>query len=168
MSKSSVLLTLILCTSTLATPTKAHLLGGLGLDGGSLGLPDIQQCLASILGAPGCLNELILSVVNLQPQLLGPACCKAFLQIDENCWPKIFLWNLGFPPSLKNYCMTIQDSPPASPPPRTRHSIHRPPPHPPHPHHAHIHRRHHAPLMMATLTRVREEMTMMVINSCHL
>ncbi|KAI3446843.1 hypothetical protein Pfo_003508 [Paulownia fortunei] len=121
MSKPSLLhvIALIACTSILATPALAHLLGDLGLLGGGLGLPDVQQCLTSIFGVRGCLHELIFSVLSLQPQLLGPACCKAFLQIDESCWPKVFPLNPAFPPTLKDYCVVIQDSPQTPPPPCT-------------------------------------------------
>ncbi|GFQ05764.1 hypothetical protein PHJA_002720500 [Phtheirospermum japonicum] len=119
MFKTSVLLlllqavTLILCTSTTLAITHS-LVGRLGeLD---LALPDVQQCLSTILGVPGCLNQLIDSGLRLQPQLLGPPCCKAFLQIDQNCWAKMFPLNPGFPPSLKEYCLGL---PAAQPPPNT-------------------------------------------------
>ncbi|PIN22222.1 hypothetical protein CDL12_05071 [Handroanthus impetiginosus] len=64
----------------------------------------------------GCLHEFTSSILTLQPRLVGPLCCKAFLRIDESCWPKIFPVNLAFPHSLKNYCVVLQGLPQALPP----------------------------------------------------
>ncbi|PIN22220.1 hypothetical protein CDL12_05069 [Handroanthus impetiginosus] len=96
---------LVTCISILATPALSHLLGDLGLLGDA---PKIKECLKSVFGVRGCIHEIIFSVLSLQPRLLGPACCKAFLQIDENCWPKVFPLNPTFPPLLKSYCVKTE------------------------------------------------------------
>ncbi|KAL0427245.1 UNVERIFIED_CONTAM: hypothetical protein Slati_2899300 [Sesamum latifolium] len=94
----------IACTSILATPGLAHLLGNLGFLGGGLGVVNVNQCLNVVLGMPGCLHKLIYSALSLQSRLLEPACCKAFLQIDQSCWPKVFPLRSAFVPSLQSYC----------------------------------------------------------------
>ncbi|GFP80801.1 hypothetical protein PHJA_000223400, partial [Phtheirospermum japonicum] len=101
---------IVCCASTLVAVT--HSVGELDLE-----LPDVQQCLSPILAVPGCLNQLIDSSLTLQPQLLGPPCCNAFLQIDQNCWPKMFPLNPAFPPSLKYYCLGLPPPRPDTPGP---------------------------------------------------
>ncbi|KAL0337522.1 UNVERIFIED_CONTAM: hypothetical protein Scaly_2027300 [Sesamum calycinum] len=122
MSKLSLIhaaVAFVACTSILATPALAHLLGNLGLLGGGLGVVNVNQCLNVVLGVPGCLHELIYSALSLQARLLDPACCKAFLQIDESCWPKVFPLSSAFLPSLDSYCTGIQGVSQTPPPPCT-------------------------------------------------
>ncbi|KAL7134602.1 hypothetical protein ABFS83_11G038400 [Erythranthe nasuta] len=120
MSKPSylhVFAVIIVCTTILATPSAADLLSDLGLIGGGLGLPDVRQCLAGIFEVHGCLHELIFSVLSLQPRLVGPTCCSAFLQIDEGCLPKVFPLHPEFTSLLQNYCLSVIDGSVKLPPP---------------------------------------------------
>ncbi|KAK4431794.1 hypothetical protein Salat_0941500 [Sesamum alatum] len=121
MSKPSLIhaLVFIACTSALATSGLAHLLDNLGFLGGGGGVVKVNQCLNVVLGVRGCLRELIFYVLSLQPRLLDPACCKAFLQIDEGCWPKVFPLNSASLPSVESYCTGIQGRSQTPPPPCT-------------------------------------------------
>lgn len=115
-------LALVACISIMAAPTLAHLPDGraLGWLGGGVDSPAIEQCLEGIRGVQGCIQELISSFFSLQPQTIGPACCKAFLDVDETCLPKIFPFHLDFFANLKNDCVSGDDSPTTpdlSPPP---------------------------------------------------
>lgn len=86
--------------------TIVHLPGVLGFFGGGVGLPDVQNCLSSILGVSGCFQELMSSALSGGTRSIGAACCKAFLDIDEGCWPKIFP-SVSFPLHLiKNHCLS--------------------------------------------------------------
>ncbi|GER37716.1 ECA1 gametogenesis related family protein [Striga asiatica] len=109
-------LILLLWASTFSLHrASATLIAGLGLEAGSLKLPKIQQCAGSIMAVPDCLNSIIFSALSLNPQQVGPTCCQAFLQIDQSCWPKLFILNPTFPSSLKDCCVGIQNSPPKVP-----------------------------------------------------
>lgn len=117
MSKPRLLRTipLIACILALVAPTLAQFPGGFGFFGGSLGFPDVQRCLSSMRGVPGCFEAFISSVLSVRPQVLNPACCEAFLEVDENCWPKVFPLSMTFPPKLKDHCIEMQDSPETEP-----------------------------------------------------
>ncbi|KAL8468987.1 hypothetical protein ACS0TY_031986 [Phlomoides rotata] len=106
-------LALIACISVMAPPTSANLPDGAGLAflGGGLGPPFISQCLEGIRSVQGCIPQLISSISGLQPQTISPACCKAFLDIDETCLPKILPFHLDFLPNLKNNCVGRGDTP---------------------------------------------------------
>ncbi|XVF48005.1 hypothetical protein PTKIN_Ptkin03bG0155500 [Pterospermum kingtungense] len=65
---------------------------------------DVQTCLTTIQGVPGCLQEVITSTLSLQFQLIGSACCKTLLDIEDKCLSKIFPF---FVPLLKNQCTTV-------------------------------------------------------------
>lgn len=85
----------------------AHLPGALGFWGGGVELPDVQNCLSSILGVNGCLEEIMSVVWTFEPRSIGAACCRAFLNIDEDCLPKIFPVGVSFPLQLvKNHCVS--------------------------------------------------------------
>ncbi|KAG8372676.1 hypothetical protein BUALT_Bualt12G0091400 [Buddleja alternifolia] len=81
------------------------------------GLPEITGCLTAVTSVPGCAEELLSSVLTLQIQLLSPSCCGALLQVEENCWPKIFPLNPLFPSTLKTFCTSVQALPVAPTPP---------------------------------------------------
>ncbi|KAI8570609.1 hypothetical protein RHMOL_Rhmol01G0048900 [Rhododendron molle] len=88
------------CVSILVGPTDEFLFGP-GLGGLGLG----NDCWASLRGARGCgLQAVVNSFVKAQPELMGPDCCRAFLDADDKCWPKVFPLNPFFPPTLKSYC----------------------------------------------------------------
>ncbi|KAI3443909.1 hypothetical protein Pfo_000574 [Paulownia fortunei] len=102
-------------------------LDGLGLLSGlggptppdvGLGLSQIPACLKTTTSVPGCIKELISSVLSFQFQFLTPSCCTALLQVEENCWPKIFPLNPLVPPLLiKIICTSVQAQPLSPPPP---------------------------------------------------
>ncbi|XWS27098.1 hypothetical protein CRYUN_Cryun26dG0087200 [Craigia yunnanensis] len=69
--------------------------------------PDVQKCLATIQTIHGCLEEIITSFLSLQFQLIGPVCCKTFLEIEDKCLPKIFPFGPFFVPLLKKQCTTV-------------------------------------------------------------
>ncbi|CAK9147608.1 unnamed protein product [Ilex paraguariensis] len=103
------------CISMLAAPIFAHDLPGGGLGGlrggpwGGLGDPlgglGNGQCLASLNGVHGCIQDVLISILTLQFRLIGPACCQAIVNIDDNCWPKVLPLSPIFP--LRNYCTEI-------------------------------------------------------------
>ncbi|CAK9180994.1 unnamed protein product [Ilex paraguariensis] len=120
------------CISMLAAPIFAHDLPGGGLGGfrggpsgpggrlgglgggfggqwGGLGDPlgglGNGQCLASLNGVHGCVQDVLVSILTLQFRLIGPACCQAIVNIDDNCWPKVLPVSPIFP--LINYCTEI-------------------------------------------------------------
>ncbi|CAA0407112.1 unnamed protein product [Arabidopsis thaliana] len=67
------------------------------------GLPDITKCLSSVMDIPGCITEISQSIFIGKFGNLGPACCKAFLDAEANCMPKIPFIPL-FPLMLKEQC----------------------------------------------------------------
>ncbi|KAI4335643.1 hypothetical protein L6164_014275 [Bauhinia variegata] len=64
--------------------------------------PDLMRCLGTLVR--GCLQEVITAFLSVRVELVGPECCKAFIQVDKQCWPKVFPINPFFPPLLKSYC----------------------------------------------------------------
>ncbi|KAG8367476.1 hypothetical protein BUALT_Bualt16G0076000 [Buddleja alternifolia] len=77
-----------------ATSSLAHLLD----------LPQIQQCLTSLVTVPDCVQELESTFLSGQPKLLGPTCCRVYLQIDESCWAKVFPVSHHFLSLVKAFC----------------------------------------------------------------
>ncbi|PRQ46259.1 putative Prolamin-like domain-containing protein [Rosa chinensis] len=65
---------------------------------------DVLKCWSSLAGISGCVLEIFQSVFSLQLGTIGADCCKAFLSIEESCWPKMFPLTPFFPPLLKNIC----------------------------------------------------------------
>lgn len=68
--------------------------------------PQIRKCLSALTGVKGCADAVAVAFLRLQPQLIWPQCCKAFLTIDDNCWPKAFPFDV-FSALLKSYCSRI-------------------------------------------------------------
>ncbi|KAL1221997.1 hypothetical protein V5N11_013718 [Cardamine amara subsp. amara] len=81
---------------------------------GMPGLPDVTKCWSLVMDIPGCLAEISQSIFTLQFGNLGPACCKAFLEVEANCIPKI-PFNPFFPPMLKEQCSRIVGATPPTP-----------------------------------------------------
>ncbi|MCD7472389.1 hypothetical protein HAX54_013619 [Datura stramonium] len=110
---------IFLCIFVEISPGVSQLLGGGGLLPGLGGqvdnglLPDISKCLASVLNIPGCVEEIITSFLSIQPRLIGPQCCKAALDIEDSCWPKILPFSSLFRLTLGSFC-SIQGSLPSS------------------------------------------------------
>ncbi|KAK9923987.1 hypothetical protein M0R45_032378 [Rubus argutus] len=64
---------------------------------------DVTKCWSSLLNIQGCASEIYSSIFTLKLGV-GPACCKAFLAIEESCWPKMFPLTPFFAPLLKSTC----------------------------------------------------------------
>ncbi|KAM7267993.1 hypothetical protein ACFE04_010159 [Oxalis oulophora] len=65
---------------------------------------EISRCLSSILKVEGCLVEIEESLFSGKVDIIGPACCKAALEINSKCWPKLFPLTPYFPILLKSFC----------------------------------------------------------------
>lgn len=96
MSRSQIytVLLMVIFVSTLVAPNFASFLV-------------IAECLESLKSTYGCDQELLASQFTGQVDAIRPACCRAFLIADDNCWPKIFASNPFFPATLKDYCLRI-------------------------------------------------------------
>lgn len=70
------------------------------------GMPDITKCWSSVVNIPGCIVEISQSILTGQFGTIGHACCKAFLEGEANCMPKI-PFNPFFPPMLKEQCTRV-------------------------------------------------------------
>ncbi|XP_055822611.1 uncharacterized protein LOC129891325 [Solanum dulcamara] len=98
--------------------------------------PEADKCLATLRNTPNCIQEILGALFKIPfhfigpPfQSIGPQCCKVVIDIEDNCWPKIFPISPLFPLTLKNLCNTQgqgqgqgqppteqqQPSPPSSP-----------------------------------------------------
>ncbi|OIT29454.1 hypothetical protein A4A49_16836 [Nicotiana attenuata] len=78
---------------------------------------EFRKCFQTVTTIPRCIEEILTSFLTIQLILLGTQCCKAALEIDDSCWPKIFPFNPFFPPDLKNFCYTQPGIIPPPPPP---------------------------------------------------
>ncbi|XP_019093286.1 PREDICTED: uncharacterized protein LOC109129476 [Camelina sativa] len=81
---------------------------------GVSGLLDITKCWSVVMDIPGCVTEIAQSIFTGKFGNIGLACCKAFLDAEANCMPKI-PFNPFFPPMLKEKCSRIAGAG-ASPP----------------------------------------------------
>ncbi|XP_024016087.1 uncharacterized protein LOC112089254 [Eutrema salsugineum] len=79
------------------------------------GLPDITKCWSSVINIPGCIAEISQSIFTGQFGHIGPACCKAFLEAEANCLPKIPFNPFFPPPMLKEQCSRIISATPPTP-----------------------------------------------------
>ncbi|KAL0673517.1 hypothetical protein Bca4012_001498 [Brassica carinata] len=68
---------------------------------------DITKCWSSLTSIQGCVMEIYKSVVTGKFENVGPACCKAFTDVDAKCWPTMFPLNPLFPPLIKDGCSRI-------------------------------------------------------------
>ncbi|XP_008228066.1 PREDICTED: uncharacterized protein LOC103327509 [Prunus mume] len=64
---------------------------------------DIAKCWSSLQNVPGCAWEIYTSI-STGKFVVGPACCKAFQAIDQNCLLKMFPLFPSFPPLIKSNC----------------------------------------------------------------
>lgn len=80
---------------------------------GQGGMFEGYLCLQTLEEVPGCFQDVIHSVVNLEITILGPNCCKAVLDIDRDCWRQFFplIHDLTIPLSLRTYCNVTSNSP---------------------------------------------------------
>ncbi|KAK1359261.1 hypothetical protein POM88_043735 [Heracleum sosnowskyi] len=64
----------------------------------------VDDCLSTIGDIPGCVEEVITSFLTLQITI-GPQCCKALLDVEDNCWSQVFpLITSTFPLCLRSFC----------------------------------------------------------------
>ncbi|CAF2222645.1 unnamed protein product [Brassica napus] len=73
------------------------------------GLPDVAKCWSSVMDIPGCIIEIYTSILTGKFGHVGPSCCKAFLEAEANCLPKL-PFNPLFP--LKEQCSRIAKAAP--------------------------------------------------------
>ncbi|KAA8522947.1 hypothetical protein F0562_009370 [Nyssa sinensis] len=72
---------------------------------------DVMQCWSSIKDIElieGCIFEIFRSLSSGHISILGPACCKAITEINDNCWPMIFPFNPFFLTKLKTHCAHLE------------------------------------------------------------
>ncbi|EOA15082.1 hypothetical protein CARUB_v10028449mg [Capsella rubella] len=103
----STLLVVTLCATTLVKPGLAQLPT---IPGSPI---DLAKCWSSLLKIQGCEIEILKSALTGKFEKVGPTCCKAFVEIDAKCWPKMFPLNPFFPPLLKAGCSRINAAAPA-------------------------------------------------------
>ncbi|CAL9009443.1 unnamed protein product [Prunus brigantina] len=58
---------------------------------------------SSLQNVPGCAWEIYTSI-STGKFVVGPACCKAFQAIDQNCLLKMFPFFPSFPPLINSNC----------------------------------------------------------------
>ncbi|XP_019094596.1 PREDICTED: uncharacterized protein LOC109129980 [Camelina sativa] len=81
---------------------------------GMPGFPDIAKYWSSVMNIPGCITEISQAILSGRFGNISPACCKAFLEVESNCLPKLPLKPF-FPPMLKEQCSRIAGAiPPAT------------------------------------------------------
>ncbi|KAI3846671.1 hypothetical protein MKW92_039926 [Papaver armeniacum] len=108
--------------------------------------PDIEKCWSTLVDIEGCKVEILNFLFTFQLRL-GPACCKAIINLSETCLPAVFSsvsgWGIGipfnpaYPNVVKGYCASItggKQSPPSpfavhmSPPPQAHRGAPKPAP----------------------------------------
>ncbi|EOA14651.1 hypothetical protein CARUB_v10027912mg [Capsella rubella] len=110
-----VFLVAVVCivVSVNAQVRQPHLPYPFPFEPGMPGLPNITKCLSTVMNIPGCIAEISQSIVTGKFGNIGPACCKAFLEAEAKCIPKVPV-NPFFPPMLKEQCSRIAGAvPPA-------------------------------------------------------
>ncbi|CAN8248228.1 unnamed protein product [Cochlearia groenlandica] len=102
-----------LCATTLVKPSLAHLptIPHFNPPHASPVVVDLQKCWSSLFSVEHCVVEIYKSVVTSKFENVGPACCKAFSEVDAKCWPKMFPLNPLFPKLLKDGCSRITEAP---------------------------------------------------------
>ncbi|CAN6841565.1 unnamed protein product, partial [Brassica oleracea] len=67
---------------------------------------DLTKCWSSLFSAEDCVIDIYKFSVTGKFGI-NQACCKAFMDMDDKCWPKMFPFNPFFRPLLKNSCSRI-------------------------------------------------------------
>ncbi|KAF6150280.1 hypothetical protein GIB67_033979 [Kingdonia uniflora] len=57
--------------------------------------PGVQKCLSTLQRVERCVQDVITSFLSFHVRLIGPACCKAIVEVNDSCWHKIFPVNLS-------------------------------------------------------------------------
>ncbi|PRQ55382.1 putative Prolamin-like domain-containing protein [Rosa chinensis] len=73
---------------------------------------EVAKCWSSLENIQGCIWEIYTSVFSGNLSGIGSACCKAFIGIEESCWPNMFPSNPFFPPLLGSTCSARKATPP--------------------------------------------------------
>ncbi|KAK7849676.1 eukaryotic translation initiation factor 2 subunit alpha like protein [Quercus suber] len=73
------------------------------------GNQDIQECWSSLSGVPGCLTDVMNSLLNGRVNFFGPTCCKAITLVSDHCLPKLFPFNPAFHSTIKNCVMRFME-----------------------------------------------------------
>ncbi|XP_026410211.1 egg cell-secreted protein 1.2-like [Papaver somniferum] len=78
--------------------------------------PEIGKCWSTLVDIQGCQAEILNFLFTFQLRL-GPACCKAIIDLSETCLPAVFssdwgwgrgiLFNPVYPNVVKGYCASI-------------------------------------------------------------
>ncbi|XP_041004143.1 uncharacterized protein LOC121249509 [Juglans microcarpa x Juglans regia] len=63
-----------------------------------------RECWSPLANISGCPEEISGSIVNGQFSITGPVCCKAIMEIPDNCWSKFIPFNPVFPTLIRNSC----------------------------------------------------------------
>ncbi|XP_050135125.1 uncharacterized protein LOC126610984 isoform X2 [Malus sylvestris] len=66
---------------------------------------EIAKCWSSLQNVPGCASEIYPTILTGK-FALGPACCKALVEVDKNCLRKLFPLFPSIPAVLKSSCTT--------------------------------------------------------------
>ncbi|KAM1768268.1 hypothetical protein ACFX12_046263 [Malus domestica] len=72
---------------------------------------EIAKCWSSLQGIPGCAQEIITTIFTGK-FALGPACCKAIVEVDEKCLPKLLPLIPSVSALLKHNCAQQNAAPP--------------------------------------------------------
>ncbi|KAK1372758.1 Zinc finger MYM-type protein 1-like protein [Heracleum sosnowskyi] len=73
-----------------------------------------NKCFSTINDIPGCFQEVLSSFFSIQIKI-GSDCCKALIDIEDNCWSKAFPYiTPSYPALLRTFCK--------SPPPHQKQS----------------------------------------------
>ncbi|CAF1861858.1 BnaC04g37340D [Brassica napus] len=67
---------------------------------------DLTKCWSSLFSVEDCVIDIYKFSVTGKFGV-NQACCKAFMDMDDKCWPKTFPFNPFFRPLLKNSCSRI-------------------------------------------------------------
>lgn len=70
----------------------------------SEGASVFNKCLKTINDIPGCFQEILSSFLTIRIKI-GPDCCKALLNIEDNCWSQAFPYITStYPSLLRAFC----------------------------------------------------------------
>ncbi|EOA14771.1 hypothetical protein CARUB_v10028070mg [Capsella rubella] len=109
----STILVVALCITTLSKPGLADVLVTPRFPSIPVSPINLTKCWSSLFNVQGCNIEILKSALTGKFENVTPTCCKAFTEVDANCWPKLFPLNPLFPPLLKDSCSRISAAAPA-------------------------------------------------------
>lgn len=81
------------------------------------GSGDALKCWSSLTSTEGCVMSIFSSILSLNFNSIAPACCKAFIAIDADCFHIMFPWNPFFPQLLNDFCTRNEGGAHGVPPP---------------------------------------------------